>query len=214
MSVHTTSKDLCHGEDNVAKAIAAGDEQPHRRDLILEAAIELFRAKGFDATGIDEIGAAAGVTGPAVYRHYESKQDILDWAVRVGTTEVLRTERKIVAGADSPGEALALLVAELVEQVLDRPALVTVLLRERRNLSPTGNRNWARALRAYTAEWVTPLRKLRPAMSKNEAEVTVYCAIGIVTSIASRTDVIGLSRKALAARLRGMMLAALLASPT
>ena len=87
----------------MAKAIAAGDEPPHRRDLILEAAIELFRAKGFDATGIDEIGAAAGVTGPAVYRHYESKQDILDWAVRVGTTEVLRTERKIVAGAGSPG---------------------------------------------------------------------------------------------------------------
>jgi len=197
----------------VAKASPAGVEQPHRRDLILEAAIELFRAKGFDATGIDEIGAAAGVTGPAVYRHYASKQDILDWAVRVGTDEVLLTEREILESARSPAEALSLLVAELVEQVLDRPALVTVLLRERRNLSAAGKRNWSRALGAFTAEWVMPLRELRPDMSKTEAEVTVNCAIGIVTSIASRTDAVGLSRKMLASRLRGMMLAALLASP-
>ena len=197
----------------MAKASPAGVEQPHRRDLILEAAIELFRAKGFDATGIDEIGAAAGVTGPAVYRHYASKQDILDWAVRVGTDEVLLTEREILESARSPAEALSLLVAELVEQVLDRPALVTVLLRERRNLSAAGKRNWSRALGAFTAEWVMPLRELRPDMSKTEAEVTVNCAIGIVTSIASRTDAVGLSRKMLASRLRGMMLAALLASP-
>jgi AcrR family transcriptional regulator len=211
MLVHTTSKHRS-SEVDVAKA-SPGVDQPHRRDLILEAAIELFRAKGFDATGIDEIGAAAGVTGPAVYRHYASKQDVLDGAVRVGTEEVLQTEREILESAQSPAEALSLLVAALVEQVLDRPALVTVLLRERRNLSAAGKRNWSRAVRAYTTEWVRPLRELRPEMSRTEAEVTVNCAIGIVTSVASRTEAVELSRKALAARLRGMMLAALLAAP-
>ena len=49
-----------------------------RRELLLEAAAELFAARGFHAVGIDDIGAAAGITGPGVYRHFAGKQALLE----------------------------------------------------------------------------------------------------------------------------------------
>jgi AcrR family transcriptional regulator len=59
-----------------------------RRDEILAAAAELFAAHGYAAVGIDEIGARAGVTGPAVYRYFPSKEAILT-AVIIATSETM-----------------------------------------------------------------------------------------------------------------------------
>jgi AcrR family transcriptional regulator len=45
-----------------------------RRALIIEAAGRLFGEYGYQATRLDEIAAAAGVTKPILYRHFDSKQ--------------------------------------------------------------------------------------------------------------------------------------------
>jgi AcrR family transcriptional regulator len=47
-----------------------------RRALIVEAAGHLFGQHGYEATRLDEIAAAAGVTKPIVYRHFGSKRDL------------------------------------------------------------------------------------------------------------------------------------------
>jgi AcrR family transcriptional regulator len=47
-----------------------------RRALIVEAAGRLFGERGYDATRLDEIAAAAGVTKPILYRHFDSKRDL------------------------------------------------------------------------------------------------------------------------------------------
>ena len=47
------------------------------RERLLGATAELVAERGFHAVGIADIGAAAGVTGSAIYRHFPSKQDIL-----------------------------------------------------------------------------------------------------------------------------------------
>lgn len=47
-----------------------------RRELILEAAGRLFGEFGYDGTRLDDIAAAAGVTKPIVYRHFDSKRDL------------------------------------------------------------------------------------------------------------------------------------------
>ncbi len=133
-----------------AAAITA-DTSPTRRELILESAIRLFRTNGYDATGIDEIGAAAGITGPGVYRHFSSKQEILDEAVIHGISHVLQHADAILEGELPAREALDALVAGIVEDVLDRPDQVTVLLRERRHLSANGKRAWTRAASVTTS---------------------------------------------------------------
>src|SRR6476661_5828022 len=47
-----------------------------RRALILDAAGRLFGAGGYDATRLEQVAAAAGVTKPILYRHFASKQDL------------------------------------------------------------------------------------------------------------------------------------------
>lgn len=47
-----------------------------RRELIVEAAGRLFGELGYDGTRLDDIAAAAGVTKPVLYRHFDSKRDL------------------------------------------------------------------------------------------------------------------------------------------
>jgi AcrR family transcriptional regulator len=47
-----------------------------RRAVLIEAAGRLFGERGYEATRLDEIAAAAGVTKPIVYRHFDSKRDL------------------------------------------------------------------------------------------------------------------------------------------
>ena len=48
-----------------------------RRDEILEIAVGLFAARGYHGVSMDDIGAAAGVTGPALYHHFAGKEAML-----------------------------------------------------------------------------------------------------------------------------------------
>jgi len=47
-----------------------------RRELIMEAAGRLFGERGYDGTRLDDIAAAAGVTKPVLYRHFDSKKKL------------------------------------------------------------------------------------------------------------------------------------------
>src|SRR5262245_453558 len=53
-------------------------EGPATRDLMLEAALELFALRGFDATTVRQIAAAVGVRDSAIYAHFPGKQAIYD----------------------------------------------------------------------------------------------------------------------------------------
>ncbi len=46
---------------------------PRGRERLLGVALELFARHGFDRTSTRDIGRAAGLTSPALYRHYPSK---------------------------------------------------------------------------------------------------------------------------------------------
>jgi AcrR family transcriptional regulator len=45
-----------------------------RRHLIVEAAGRLFGERGYEATRLDDVAAAAGVTKPILYRHFDDKR--------------------------------------------------------------------------------------------------------------------------------------------
>ena len=51
--------------------------KPSRRAQILAAAAERFARYGFHGVSIDDIGAAVGISGPALYRHFRSKEAML-----------------------------------------------------------------------------------------------------------------------------------------
>ena len=83
----------------------------NRRDQILESAADLFASKGFHGVSVGEIGRACGISGPALYKHFESKDAVLA-AMLVGISERLLEEgRERVEKARTPSEALESLVA-------------------------------------------------------------------------------------------------------
>lgn len=49
-----------------------------KKSEILSTAITLFSNKGYDATGMDEIAAVAGVPKSLIYYHFENKEDLLN----------------------------------------------------------------------------------------------------------------------------------------
>ncbi|WP_253906736.1 helix-turn-helix domain-containing protein [Arthrobacter sp. I3] len=54
------------------------------RDVIVERALELFTEKGYAATTIDEIAAAAGTTRVTFYAYYPTRSDLMrDFMARV-----------------------------------------------------------------------------------------------------------------------------------
>lgn len=53
-------------------------QQTDTRQRILDKALELFSAKGYDAVGVAEIAKAVGIKAPSLYNHFASKQAIFD----------------------------------------------------------------------------------------------------------------------------------------
>ena len=51
---------------------------PNRKQQILESAADQFRRSGYHNVGLNEIADAVGLTGPAIYRHFRGKQDLLE----------------------------------------------------------------------------------------------------------------------------------------
>src|SRR3954463_15923256 len=78
----------------------AAGQQPRRRarrDEILEIAVGLFATRGYHGVSMDDIGAAAGVTGPALYHHFAGKEAMLAAALIPVSEGLLRGGRERVA---------------------------------------------------------------------------------------------------------------------
>lgn len=67
---------------NVSGSAVASAREIPTKERILDAAEELFAAKGFAATAIVDIAEVVGIRGPAIYKHYSSKTDVYDAVIK------------------------------------------------------------------------------------------------------------------------------------
>ncbi|MEZ5168892.1 MAG: helix-turn-helix domain-containing protein [Acidimicrobiales bacterium] len=175
----------------MSDALTDGDDDTpsrrpaNRRDLILEAAIELFHERGYPATGVDDIGKAVDVSGPAIYRHFSSKEDILLEAIQLAADEVHEANQNARAADADPRSVLEGYVRAYARVALDRSALISVWTSEARHLASNRRSPMTRRLRAWSAEWVDQLRAVRPELTDEELGVLVAGAIGLVTTTAT-----------------------------
>jgi len=114
-----------------------GPRRPrNRRDLILEAAIDLFHQNGYPATGVDDIGEAVDVSGPAIYRHFTSKEEILLDAIRLAADEVYSANKVALASGAQSAVLLEAFIRAYARVAIQRSALIAVWTSEARHLNP------------------------------------------------------------------------------
>lgn len=154
-----------------------------RRELLLQAAAELFSERGYHAVGIDDLGAAAGITGPGVYRHFRSKQAVLAALCDRAMDSLLDRARQASRGAD-PAAALEALVDLHVGFAVGHRALLGVWVREQRALDDDVRRSLRRRQRAYEQTWREVVGALRQDLAAEEVAVAVGAVLAMLNSSA------------------------------
>jgi AcrR family transcriptional regulator len=154
-----------------------------RREQLLDAASALVAERGFHSVGILEIGAAAGVSGSAIYRHFASKQDILVAVLDRVIDALLAGAQEVTATIDDPAVALNELVDRHVAFALGNRAVIAVYDQESHNLPPAARTRLRRNQRAYATIWVDTLVALSPALERQAAGVAVHGVFGLVNSV-------------------------------
>lgn len=166
----------------VSGATARDRAKAERRAALLTAAATLFAERGFPRVSLDELGSAAGVSGPAVYKHFASKQAVLA-AILVGASEgLLAGGRAVVAGAASDVDALAELVAFHVDFALANADVIRVQDHDLDSLADD-DRHAVRALqREYVELWVDVLARLRPSDARPALRTRAHACFGLINS--------------------------------
>jgi AcrR family transcriptional regulator len=157
----------------------------NRRELILEAAIQLFHERGYPATGVDDIGSAVDVSGPAIYRHFSSKEEILLEAIQLAADEVHEANLNARATGGSPISVLEGYVRAYARVAIERSALISVWTSEARHLSSARRSPMTRRLRAWSTEWIDELRTVRSDLTPEQARILVAGAIGLISTTAT-----------------------------
>lgn len=168
----------------VEQAVAgAVTRRRSRREEILEVAVGLFAARGYHGVSMDDIGGAAGVTGPALYHHFAGKEAMLAAALSPVSENLLAGGRARVAEhAGDPAAALTALVDFHVDFALNNPAVIALHLHELDRLPEEPRREIRRLQRLYVEEWVTVLTALRTDLLASEARVLAHVAFGLMNS--------------------------------
>jgi AcrR family transcriptional regulator len=164
-------------------ALAADAARPSRREQILRAAAQLFAERGSRSVGVDDVGAAVGVTGPAIYRHFTSKDAMLAEMLEGISERLLAGARaRVDAAGPDPAAQLRALIAFQVDFALDNPALITVQDRDLGSLAPDDAARVRRLQRRYVEVWVDVLARLRPEQGTAGSRARAHAVFGLVNS--------------------------------
>jgi AcrR family transcriptional regulator len=131
---------------------------------------------------VADLGAACGISGPALYKHFPSKEALLAEMLVAISERLLAEGQARVAAAATPAEALASLVDWHVDFALRHRALIVVQDRDWSSL-PADSREQVRTLqRSYVDVWASQLRLLTPGLEIAAARAMAHAAFGLINS--------------------------------
>jgi len=153
-----------------------------RRQEILGRAAELFAARGFHGVSMADLGAACGVSGPALYRHFPAKDAMLAEMLVSISEELLQVGRSRASAAATAAAALRELVTWHVDFALHNKPLIVVQDRDWSSL-PEEARERVRSLqREYVELWVEHLLAAHPDLDAARARAMAHAAFGLINS--------------------------------
>lgn len=162
------------------ETIARSEQKALTRQRLLRAAARLFAQRGFAAVGIADIAAELAMTGPSIYRHFDSKTDLLV-AICESVVDRVTTGARLRSGL-SDAALLESLIDDQIAMVLDDRDVLQIYLRELAHVPRDAIRRMRKKQRIYFDLWVETLTRLRPERSAFEQQSLVHAAIGAIHS--------------------------------
>ncbi|MEU7758631.1 MULTISPECIES: TetR/AcrR family transcriptional regulator [Micromonospora] len=167
---------------------AAGDTAPaparrpkDRKARIALAGAELFCERGYHGVSVDEIAAAVGISGPAVYRHFPNKYAILVHATREVVGALLAATGE--PAASSAEGLLDELLRALAEVAVSRRRVAGLYQWEGRYLTPEHRQEFGASMATLVGRVAAPLRELRPELTAAQADLLVNAALSAFGSV-------------------------------
>lgn len=154
-----------------------------RRQVLIKVAGELFNERAFDAVTTEMIGARAGVTGPALYRHFASKQALLIAVLEDPLSELLTHARKTAAEVTDPRKALEEMIDYHIQRSLQNVPSTLVFLKNEHNVPEDERHRMRRMMRLYAEEWSGLVTRLRPDLSDAQTRVLTHAVFSMINAV-------------------------------
>ena len=153
-----------------------------RRQQLLSAAERLFAERGFLAVRLEDIGAAAGVSGPAIYRHFPNKESLLVELLVGISTRLLDGARDVRDHSSDAAAALDGLIDFHLDFALGEPDLIRIQDRDLAHLPAAAEKQVRKAQRQYVETWVSVLREISPGLAAADARLSAHAVFGLLNS--------------------------------
>ena len=153
-----------------------------RRDELLSVAADLFAERGFAKVTVDDIGNAVGLSGPALYHHFDGKESLLgEMLVRI--SEWLLAQATAIADSVSLPDALDPIIAMHVDFAVDNRSLITVHFRDLVQARKADQRRVKDLQGAYVDIWVDIVAAQRDTtLDTREVRAAVHAVLGLINS--------------------------------
>src|SRR6201997_4345048 len=152
-----------------------------RRSQLIAAAERLIAERGYLAVRLEDIGSAAGVSGPVIYRHFPNKEALLVELLVGISTRLLAGARAVVSEAVDVEAALDGLIDFHLDFALSEPDLIRIQDRDLAHLPDRVRRQARKAQRQYVEIWVDLLRE-RDGLDEADARLMAHAAFGLMNS--------------------------------
>jgi AcrR family transcriptional regulator len=182
-----------------------------RRSQLVAAAERLVAERGFLAVRLEDIGAAAGISGPAIYRHFPNKEALLVELLVGISTRLLAGARAVLEIAATPTEALDRLIDFHLDFALGESDLIRIQDRDLDHLPAPAKRQVRKDQRQYVEIWVGVLRNIDLALKDEDARLMAHATFGLLNSTPHSLKQVTAAETARSSRatLRAMTVAAL-----
>ena len=156
---------------------ARGTRPANRRQLILDAAADLFSRNGYAGVTMGDVADAVAIGPSALYRHFPSKQDLLATVV----ADALNTLSDALTAAEK--ESSSDVAAALGVVVLRHRGAGVLWQREIRQLSPADRATFRATIERIAARFAALIRARRPALGATEADLLSWSSLAVATSV-------------------------------
>ncbi|GAA4771121.1 TetR/AcrR family transcriptional regulator [Citricoccus nitrophenolicus] len=195
--------------EQTARATAKAD----RRQALLQAAAHLFAERGYTSVRLEDLGAACGISGPGVYRHFPGKNSVLGELLLQVSRDLLGGAQQVVAREGTAHGTLTALVRFQAEFAVAHRDVIAVQDREMRHLQAQARAEVVRLQRAYIGLWAGELVRAHPDEDHDTAVFRAQAAFGLLNSTPHSVRRSPAEQSGRSTLLERMALAALLAGP-